>query len=141
MADANPNPINVTCIDHVVIRAKDIDAMIAFYTSVLGCRLERSLDEFGLFQLRAGSALIDLVDVNAPLGLHGGGPPDPDARNMDHFCLMVTPWDEPAIKAHLSAHGIDVSEEGIRYGAAGNGPSVYIQDPEGNTVELKGVGI
>lgn len=136
MADANP--INITCIDHVVIRANDIDAMIAFYTDVLGCRLERQLTEFGLYQLRAGATLIDLVDVSGPIGQQGGNPPDPNARNMDHFALQVTPWDAGVIEAHLKSHGTQIGEQGTRYGALGPGPSIYIQDPEGNTVELKG---
>jgi catechol 2,3-dioxygenase-like lactoylglutathione lyase family enzyme len=132
------HPINIRLIDHVVVRAKDIDRMVDFYCDVLGCREERRQGDLGLVQLRAGNSLIDLVDVAGPLGQKGGGAPDPDARNMDHFCVQVEPWDADAIAAHLSGHAVDAGEVVQRYGALGNGPSIYITDPEGNTVELKG---
>ena len=130
--------ISISNIDHVVIRVKDVARMIAFYRDVLGCTEERLKDDIGLYQLRAGSALIDLMDVNGTLGKTGGAAPGKDAHNMDHFCVRVEPFDEEAIRAHLKAHGIDTPETTMRYGAEGSGPSIYIQNPEGNTVELKG---
>ena len=132
------NPINITCIDHVVIRANDLDTMMAFYLDVLGCKLERGPGELGLAQLRAGQSLIDLVDVCGPLGLAGGDAPDRNSPNMDHVCLQVHPWNEDSIVDHLASHGIEGNEVSMRYGALGMGPSIYLQDPEGNTVELKG---
>jgi len=132
------HPITLRAIDHVVIRANELETMIAFYRDVLGCREERRSDELGLVQLRAGGSLIDLVDVAGRLGREGGRAPDPDARNMDHFCIQVEPWDADAIKAHLRNHGIEAGDAVMRYGALGSGPSIYIADPEGNTVELKG---
>jgi catechol 2,3-dioxygenase-like lactoylglutathione lyase family enzyme len=57
---------------------------------------------------------------------------------MDHFCLRVDPWDADAIRAHLLAHGVEPGPVAQRFGAEGQGPSLYLQDPEGNTVELKG---
>ncbi|MCH7936708.1 MAG: VOC family protein [Proteobacteria bacterium] len=125
-------------IDHVVIRVVDVEAMIRFYQDVLGCAVERRNDDLGLIQLRAGSSLIDLVDVSGELGLKGGAAPGAEARNMDHLCLRIDPFDEAEIRAHLRAHGIEAGELATRYGAEGDGPSLYIQDPEGNTVELKG---
>jgi len=125
-------------IDHVVLRIVDVDAMIRFYQDVLGCAVERRVDDLGLIQLRAGNSLIDLVDAAGELGRKGGGPPDAEARNLDHFCLRIDPFDEAAIRDHLQAHGIDAGELALRYGAEGKGPSLYIEDPEGNTVELKG---
>ena len=125
------NPINVRGIDHVVIRVVDLDAMIGFYCDVLGARLERLVSEFGLAQLRAGDALIDLIDA-------GDRAPDRDAPNMDHVCLRVEPWDDDVVRKHLRSHGVELTETGTRYGASGYGPSIYISDPEGNTVELKG---
>ncbi len=125
-------------IDHVVIRVIDVEGMIRFYQDVLGCAVERRLDELGLVQLRAGRSLIDLVDVNGELGQKGGAAPGDEARNMDHLCLRIDPFDEAHIRAHLGAHGIEAGDLATRYGAEGVGPSLYIQDPEGNTVELKG---
>ncbi len=66
------NPINISHIDHVVIRVNNLENMIAFYQGVLGCKLERGPGEGGLAQLRAGYSLIDLVDSNGPLGQQGG---------------------------------------------------------------------
>ncbi len=132
--------IPIRGLDHVVLRVADVERALAFYCEVLGCSEERRIDALGLIQLRAGDHLIDLVDVNAPLGQAGGAAAGEQARNVDHFALQVQPFDEAAIRAHLEAHGVEPSEVGERYGAQGMGPSMYIRDPDGNTVELKGVG-
>ena len=132
------HPINLHLIDHVVLRVIDLEGMIDFYCDVLGCRLERGPGEYRLAQLRAGHSLIDLVDANGTLGRQAGGIPDHKVPNLDHVCLQVKPWDIDAIRAHLNRYDIEVGEVAMRYGALGNGPSLYITDPEGNTVELKG---
>jgi catechol 2,3-dioxygenase-like lactoylglutathione lyase family enzyme len=131
-------PFGIAGLDHLVLRVRDVGAMLRFYRDVLGCPVEKEQPAFGLTQLRAGMALIDLVDVEGPLGRTGGEAPGKTGRNMDHFCLRVEPWDEAAILTHLGAAGVPVGEKGRRYGAEGYGPSIYITDPEGNTVELKG---
>ena len=125
-------------IDHVVLRVQDEARMVGFYCDVLGCTVERRQEALGLIQLRAGRALIDLVPVTGPLGRQGGAPPGREGRNMDHLCLRLEPFDAAGIATHLRAHGVDHGEVQRRYGAEGDGPSIYIQDPEGNTVELKG---
>jgi len=130
--------LNIVALDHVVFRARDVPAMMRFYEQVLGARLERILEEYGLWQLRLGNALIDLVDVEGKLGRQGGAPPGVEGRNVDHVCLQVLPWDGEAVLAHLAAHGLTEAQISTRYGAQGYGPSVYITDPEGNTIELKG---
>ena len=131
-------PFAPTGLDHIVLRVTDLKGMIAFYRDVLGCTLEREQPEIGLHQLRAGSSLIDLVPVTGNLGRMGGAAPGAEGRNLDHFCLGVRPWNEGAIRAYLEARGVEVPESGSRYGAEGEGPSIYIRDPEGNVVELKG---
>lgn len=130
--------IPITGLDHVVIRTDQKDAMVRFYVEVLGCPVERELPDLGLIQLRAGHSLIDLVPIESELGRRGGDAPDPNRRNMDHFCLTVSPFDEDAIRATLEAHGISAAPTSTRYGAEGYGPSIYLNDPDGNTVELKG---
>jgi glyoxylase I family protein len=125
-------------IDHIVLRVSSLDAMIAFYCTVLGCTVERRQDEIGLVQLRAGRCLVDLVPVTGTLGRVGGTAPGAQGRNLDHVCFRVDPFDVDAILAHLGAHGVDVGPVASRYGAEGEGPSLYLQDPEGNTIELKG---
>ena len=132
------NPINLTAIDHVVLRVRALEPMLAFYCDVLGARLERGPGDLGLAQLRAGSSLIDLVTVDGPLGRMKPRAPDHDAPNLDHFCLQVDPWDAQAILGHLRSHGVEADEPAQRYGAKGLGPSIYVKDPEGNSVELRG---
>ncbi len=132
------HPINIRLIDHVVIRVQNLVRMMGFYCDVLGCRLERGPGKSGLAQLRAGDSLIDLVDAAGPLGRQGGGRPHHDGGNMDHVCLQVQPWDADAISNHLKKHDVEVGDVVTRYGALGSGPSLYIKDPEGNGVELKG---
>ncbi|MCH4564841.1 VOC family protein [Halomonas sp. EGI 63088] len=128
----------ITGLDHLVLRVTDLDAMLRFYCEALGCEIERRNDDLGLIQLRAGTALIDLVPVESELGRRGGPAPGSAGRNLDHFCLRVDPFDAAAIRAELAPFGIEVGEEKTRYGAEGSGPSLYLSDPMGNTVELKG---
>ncbi len=125
-------------LDHLVLRVVDLDAMLRFYVDTLGCSVERRQDEIGLVQLRAGRSLIDLVPVSGKLGRLGGAAPGAEGRNLDHFCLRVEPFDEADIRAHLAARGVDAGKTESRYGAEGEGPSIYLSDPEGNVVELKG---
>ncbi|PAU78882.1 VOC family protein [Halomonas salipaludis] len=125
-------------IDHLVLRIRDTDAMLAFYCDVLGCTVEKRQEEIGLIQLRAGSSLIDLVPVAGQLGQRGGAAPGREGRNLDHFCLRLEPFDEEEIRRHLATHDIEAGELMQRYGAEGTGPSLYLEDPEGNTIELKG---
>lgn len=125
-------------LDHVVLRVSDVEKALRFYCDVLGCTEERRSESLGLIQLRAGRSLIDLVDVAGEIGLAGGPAPGRQGHNMDHLCIRVEPFDDAAIREHLAAHGIGTGPTQTRYGAEGNGPSIYISDPEGNTVELKG---
>ncbi len=130
--------IRILDIDHLVLRVVDLDRMLHFYCDVLGCTVERRRDDIGLIQLRAGQSLIDLIPVDGELGRAGGAPPGKQARNLDHFCLRVEPFDEAGIRSHLAAHGFEAGPLASRYGARGQGPSIYVSDPEGNVVELKG---
>jgi catechol 2,3-dioxygenase-like lactoylglutathione lyase family enzyme len=130
--------IRVREIDHVVLRVADLDRALAFYRDVLGCAIERRQDEIGLVQLRAGRSLIDLVPLDGVLGRAGGAGPGAEGRNVDHFCLRVEPFDEAAIRAELRAHAVEAGPVATRFGAEGAGPSLYIHDPDGNVVELKG---
>ena len=130
--------ISIRELDHVVLRVTDLDAMLAFYGDVLGCAVERRKDDIGLVQLRAGASLIDLVPVDSLLGRAGGRAPGTEGRKVAHFGLRVAPFDEAAIRRHLEEHGVAAGPTESRYGAEGDGPSIYLTDPEGNTVELKG---
>jgi catechol 2,3-dioxygenase-like lactoylglutathione lyase family enzyme len=125
-------------LDHIVLRVRDARRMTRFYSEVLGCRVDRVREELGLTHLRAGEAMIDLVAVDGELGRRGGPAAGTEGRNVDHFCLRIEPFDPAGLVSHLAAHGITPGEIKTRYGAEGTGPSLYLTDPEGNTVELKG---
>lgn len=129
-----PAPFNILGIDHVVLRAADPAALERFYLDVLGCAFEKR--QGTLAQLRAGQALIDIVPADQDGPAHGTS--STGGANLDHLCLRVEPFDATAIARHLATHGVRCGEEASRYGAEGQGPSVYFNDPEGNGVELKG---
>ncbi|GAB6847100.1 VOC family protein [Paraburkholderia kururiensis] len=129
--------IHIREIDHVVIRAANLDALARFYCDVLGCFVEKEQRDLGLVQLRAGRSLIDLLQVGARIDRPESGTPGV-GRNMDHLCLRIEQFDAEALVAHLKAAGAEVGAQGVRYGADGYGPSLYLFDPEGNMVELKG---
>lgn len=130
--------IKVREIDHVVLRVRDLARALGFYRDVLGCDVELARPEMGLWQLRAGRSMIDLVPVDGRLGAAGGAAPGMEGRNVDHVCLRVDPFDEDAIRAHLAAHGVEAGPTAQRIGAEGSGPSIYVADPDGNAIELKG---
>ncbi len=130
--------INIRDIDHVVLRVRDLDSVARFYTDVLGARWEKRQEAVGLYQLRVGTSLIDLVPVDGKLGRMGGAAPGKEGRNLDHFCITLAGYDEAKIRAYLTAQGVEIGDAGSRYGADGEGPSRYVSDPEGNVVELKG---
>jgi glyoxylase I family protein len=131
-------PFAVRGLDHLVLRARDQGALVRFYCEVLGCEVEKHQEAIGLVQLRIGDALLDIISVDGKLGRLGGAAPGVEGRNLDHFCLRIAPFDLAALRAHLHAHGVAPGEYGSRYGAEGEGPSLYFSDPEGNMVELKG---
>ena len=130
--------IHIRDIDHIVLRVVDLPAMLRFYCDGLGCRIERRQDEIGLIQLRAGRSMVDLVPLDGKLGRAGGAAPGLEGHNVDHVCFRVDPFDERAIRAHLASLGIEAGPVESRYGAEGEGPSIYLSDPQGNVVELKG---
>jgi catechol 2,3-dioxygenase-like lactoylglutathione lyase family enzyme len=129
MSQIVDTPVTVTGLDHVVLRVANIDRSIEFYGKVLGCPIERRLESIGLVQLRAGTSMIDLVPC---------GPGEEPGRNMDHYAVRIAKMDVPAVTAHLERNGIAVGPVLRRYGAEGYGSSIYVTDPDGNTVELKG---
>jgi catechol 2,3-dioxygenase-like lactoylglutathione lyase family enzyme len=118
--------LTICGIDHVVLRVQDVERMRKFYCDVLGAEHVAWRPQFKMSHLRIGNAMIDLV-----IGERNG-------TNMDHFCLRVEPFDRDSIVAHLKQHGVSVGDIRNRFGAEGNGISIYLTDPEGNTVELKG---
>ena len=130
--------IKIRGIDHVVLRVKDIDAVRRFYCDVLGAEHVAYRPKFGMSHLRVGGSMIDLVEVDGPIGKRGGGASGRDGHNMDHLCLRIEPFEQEAIVEHLKRHGVPVGDIMPRFGAEGTSVSIYLTDPEGNGVELKG---
>ena len=131
-------PYRTKGLDHIVLRAKDIDRMLGFYRDVLGLPIAKHNKPLGLWHLKAGSSMIDLVDMFGPLG-KAEGPTPGEARNVDHLALKIEPFDETAILAYFDSKGVYAEPAKTRFGADGDGPSIYLSDPEGNRVELKGL--
>ena len=130
--------LTIIGIDHIVLRTDKLTQMVHFYCDILGCTLERETDPtIGLTQLRAGNALIDIVNIHSELGGKGGATPTDKDNNLDHFCLQLKSISEDAIRQHFLNHSIKLGTFERRYGAQGFGQSVYLTDPQGNTVELR----
>lgn len=129
--------LKIKSIDHVVLRVRNVDAMMNFYIDNLGMQVEKIQQDLGLYQLRAGNALLDLITVDGALGAEGGAPPSAEGRNMDHLCFALNDIDVNDARTLLLSQGIEVEPAQVRYGAGGSGLSVYLEDPEGNTIELR----
>jgi glyoxylase I family protein len=130
-------PFALEGIDHVLLLVRGMRQALGFYRDVLGCRVESELPEFGMVQLRAGSALIDLVDIDARQG-NWARPESAGGRNLDHVCIAIAACDERDVRSHLAACDVEIIEEGLHEGARGCSLSIYFRDPSGNTIELKG---
>lgn len=131
-------PLHVLHIDHIVLRVSDLPRSLAFYRDLLGCPVRRERESLGMVHLAAGSSLIDLVAVEGPLGRQGGPAPGRQGHNLDHLCLRIEAFDEQSLSDYLQQAGVRVEPAEKRYGAEGEGLSLYCFDPDGNRVELKG---
>jgi catechol 2,3-dioxygenase-like lactoylglutathione lyase family enzyme len=132
-------PFELRHIDHLVFRVASLERSIAFYETVIGCKVVKKRDDLGLVHLRAGQSMIDLVSLAGPIGSSGGAGPGEEGRNVDHLCLRIEPFDAELLVAHLREHGVEsLGPVSDNFGAEGNGPSLYFKDPDGNVIELKG---
>lgn len=131
-------PFKLAGLDHVVLLVRDLDRALTFYVDCLGATIERRVDTIALTQLRVGDSLIDLIALDKDQGAWAREKAAGGGRNMEHLCIEIWPFDDATLRAHLAAHDVKIVDEGKRYGARGTGPSFYVLDPDGNTVELKG---
>lgn len=125
-------PLEIHGIDHVLLLVADLESAVAFYERVAGCSVETRLPRYAMIELRAGSSHIDLVDISVPEGAWAR-PKIEGGRNVDHVALGVASHDGSALRAHLEAHSVDISEERVE----GASTSFYVRDPSGNTIELR----
>jgi len=129
--------MGLNALHHFTVKTDNLEATRDFYTDVLGCTVEGALPQYGMLQLRAGAALIDLVDVAAPEA-SWARPPVAGGRNFDHLCLALGAYDEAKLRRHLARHRVEIIEEGVHGGSRGESLSLYVRDPSGNVIELKG---
>jgi glyoxylase I family protein len=130
-------PFALEGIDHILLLVNGMKPAAQFYADVLGCTVEGALPQYGMLQLRAGAALIDLVDISAPEAAWAK-PPVTGGRNFDHLCLALGAHDEAELRRHLARHHVEIIEEGVHGGSRGESLSLYVRDPSGNIIELKG---
>jgi glyoxylase I family protein len=124
------SPLMVVELDHVVLRCRQQDRTLDFYSRVLGLKEERRIGQLGLIQLRAGASMVDLVPTVEPRVDTG--------TNVDHFCLGIETDDLGSVISYLRSNSVEIlGEPAIRHGARGMGNSIYVRDPEGNIIELK----
>ena len=118
--------VKVTGFDHIVLRCADVEASLAFYCNELGLEPER-VEEW-----RRGEVLFPSVRIDPAtlIDLFGA---ERDGRNVDHFCLVIEPTDLDALAARFPGA---VRADGL-FGARGFASSVYLEDPDGNTIELR----
>jgi catechol 2,3-dioxygenase-like lactoylglutathione lyase family enzyme len=126
--------VQIEGIDHVVLRVTNIERSLKFYVGLLGLSLERVIEDFGIYQVRCGRNLIDLMVLPPGVALAGK-----QERGIDHLCLTIR-GDMDEIIRHLKSNNVELSSP-VReiYGATGFGTSVYVLDPDQHTIELKGV--
>ncbi len=129
--------VKITAMDHIVLRVKDVEESLRFYSQLLGLPVER------VAQWRAGEVRFPSVRLNAdtiidlfasdqePIAKDG-------ARNQDHYCMVIEPTDMDALKADFETLGVEIQAgPGQRWGSHGDGISLYIYDPDNNVVELR----
>ena len=132
---------SIAQMDHIVLNVSDIDKSLAFYAGVLGLAAER-VDEYKAGKVGFPSVRINdqtIIDLFPPerqdAAAAAGGAP-----NLNHLCLATEQEGEDmdAVVAYLNGHGIAVETGPIRrWGARGNGTSVYFRDPDNNLVEVR----
>ncbi len=129
--------VKITEMDHIVLRVKDVEVALKFYTDTLGLKSER-VEQWRAGEVRFPSARLNddtIIDFFAsdqePVGREG-------SRNQDHFCMVIEPTDMDDLKTQFEALGVDIqSGPGKRWGSHGDGISLYVYDPDDNVVELR----
>jgi catechol 2,3-dioxygenase-like lactoylglutathione lyase family enzyme len=120
--------LSVLGLDHVVINSRDVERSLSFYCDTLGLQAER-VEEWRREEIVFPSVRIDEATIIDILSAPRTG------ENMNHLCLTVDPTDFEALKEDGRLDIVDGPD--IRYGAQGNGVSLYIRDPDDNLIELR----
>ncbi len=129
--------VKITELDHIVLRVKDVEVSLRFYTETLGLKSER-VEQWRKGEIRFPSARLNddtIIDFFAsderPSSRDG-------VRNQDHFCMVIEPTDMEELKTKFEAMGVGIQAgPGKRWGSHGDGTSLYVYDPDDNVVELR----
>ena len=129
--------VKITEMDHIVLRNKDVEVSLRFYTEVLGLQAER-VDKWRAGEIRFPSARIN-ADTLIDFFGSDQEPIDRDGvKNQDHFCMVIEPTDMEELNKKFIAMGVGIQAgPGKRWGSHGDGISLYIYDPDDNVVELR----
>ena len=133
--------MRVKQLDHLNLSVRDFDETVDWYRRVFGFELvEDGVQDDGVRWgiIRGGDALLCLYEHGDYAFADRFDLEDRKLHGVSHFALRIDGFDEQAIRAQLAAEGVEATEVGQRYGAEGIGPSLYLADPDGNTIELKG---
>ena len=129
--------VKITEMDHIVLRVKDVETSLRFYTDVLGLQPER-IEQWRSGEVRFPSARLNadtIIDFFASDQIPSGRD---DVKNQDHFCMVIDKTDMDQLKADFEAIGVDIQAgPGKRWGSHGDGISLYVYDPDDNVVELR----
>lgn len=130
--------MRASAIDHIALTVGDLDASTALYVDMLGFTLARSRPELRMNHLRVGSAMVDLVASDGVLGRRRVGALSRRSGTLDHICLRIDRFDAETARRELAAFGITAEEPALRYGAGGEGMSLYFHNSDGHRLELTG---
>ena len=129
--------VKITEMDHIVLRVKDVETSLKFYTETLGLKPER-IEEWRAGKIRFPSARIN-ADTIIDLFASDQEPIDKDGvKNQDHYCMVIEKTDMEELKSKFEEMGVGIQAgPGQRWGSHGDGTSLYIYDPDYNVVELR----
>ena len=130
----------ITALDHIVLNVGDIDRALQFYTGVLGLEGER-VERFRSGKVGFPSVRITdgtIIDLFPRKTVESRPVSEKVDGNLNHLCLVVDAGDFAGVMEELKKNQIAVREGPVsRWGARGQGTSVYFLDPDGNEVEIR----
>ena len=124
----------VTGFDHLSLTCRRVAETRRFYETLLGFAVAGEMPQWGMTEMRAGDAHIVLVDANSKEGAWAISPQG-RGENVHHFCLRLTQFDEKDLRRRFKDAKIEIEEEDL----GDDEGALYVRDPEGNYVELRGV--